>query len=148
MVMFVLIGATVFSLSFQALDGRLWVEQLFADLPGGATGFLIVVTALIFFLGLFLDFFEIAFVLLPLLAPVAQSLGIDLVWFGILVGVNLQASFMTPPFGASLFSCAASRPSRPRSIRTAARRCQASALTTSTSASCPSWACSCWYWGC
>ncbi len=103
MVMFVLIGATAFSLSFQALDGRPWVEQLFADLPGGATGFLVVVTALIFFLGLFLDFFEIAFVLLPLLAPVAQGLGIDLVWFGILVGVNLQASVMTPPFGASLF---------------------------------------------
>ncbi|HEX5737947.1 MAG TPA: TRAP transporter large permease subunit [Hydrogenophaga sp.] len=102
MVMFVLIGATFFSHSFQALDGKLWVEQLFADLPGGATGFLIVVTALIFVLGLFLDFFEIAFVLLPLLAPVAQRLGIDLVWFGILVGVNLQASFMTPPFGFSL----------------------------------------------
>jgi TRAP-type mannitol/chloroaromatic compound transport system permease large subunit len=103
MVMFVLIGATFFSHSFQALDGRLWVEQLFANLPGGPTGFLIVVTALIFVLGLFLDFFEIAFVLLPLLAPVAQNLGIDLVWFGILVGVNLQASFMTPPFGFSLF---------------------------------------------
>jgi len=103
MVMFVLIGATFFSNSFQALDGRLWVEQLFDRLPGGATGFLVVVTALIFLLGLFLDFFEIAFVLLPLLAPVAQKLGIDLVWFGILVGVNLQASFMTPPFGFSLF---------------------------------------------
>jgi tripartite ATP-independent transporter DctM subunit len=103
MVMFVLIGATFFSHSFQALDGRLWIEQLFAQLPGGATGFLVVVTALIFVLGLFLDFFEIAFVLLPLLAPVAQSFGIDLVWFGILVAVNLQASFMTPPFGFSLF---------------------------------------------
>ncbi|MCW5657622.1 MAG: TRAP transporter large permease subunit [Burkholderiaceae bacterium] len=103
MVMFVLIGATFFSHSFQALEGRLWVEQLFAQLPGGATGFLIVVTALIFVLGLFLDFFEIAFVLLPLLAPVAHNLGIDLVWFGLLVGVNLQASFMTPPFGSSLF---------------------------------------------
>jgi TRAP-type mannitol/chloroaromatic compound transport system permease large subunit len=103
MVMFVLIGATFFSHSFQALEGRLWIEQLFARLPGGATGFLIAVTALIFVLGLFLDFFEIAFVLLPLLAPVAQKLGIDLVWFGILVGVNLQASFMTPPFGFSLF---------------------------------------------
>ncbi len=103
MVMFVLIGATFFSHSFQALEGRLWIEQLFAQLPGGATGFLVVVTVLIFFLGLFLDFFEIAFILLPLLAPVAQKLGIDLVWFGILVGVNLQASFMTPPFGFSLF---------------------------------------------
>ncbi len=103
MVMFILIGASFFSHSFQALDGRLWVEQLFAELPGGATGFLIFVTALIFVLGLFLDFFEIAFVLLPLLAPVAYKLGIDLVWFGILIGVNLQASFMTPPFGFSLF---------------------------------------------
>jgi TRAP-type mannitol/chloroaromatic compound transport system permease large subunit len=103
MVMFVLIGATFFSHSFNALDGRPWVERLFADLPGGATGFLIFVTALVFVLGLFLDFFEIAFVLLPLLAPVAHKLGIDLVWFGILVGVNLQASFMTPPFGFSLF---------------------------------------------
>ncbi|MES2784681.1 MAG: TRAP transporter large permease subunit [Pseudomonadota bacterium] len=103
MVMFVLIGATFFSHSFQALEGRLWVEQLFAELPGGATGFLIFVTALIFVLGMFLDFFEIAFVLLPLLAPVAYKLGIDLVWFGILVGVNLQASFTTPPFGFSLF---------------------------------------------
>ncbi|MGE0100187.1 MAG: TRAP transporter large permease subunit [Hydrogenophaga sp.] len=102
MVMFVLIGATFFSHSFLALDGKLWVEQLFADLPGGATGFLVFVTLLIFVLGLFLDFFEIAFVLLPLLAPVAHKLGIDLVWFGILVGVNLQASFMTPPFGFSL----------------------------------------------
>ena len=102
MVMFILVGATFFSHTFQALDGRMWVEQLFAKLPGGATGFLIVVTVLIFVLGLFLDFFEIAFVLLPLLAPVAQQLGIDLVWFGILVGVNLQASFMTPPFGFSL----------------------------------------------
>ena len=103
MVMFVLIGATVFSLSFQALEGKIWVEQLFAQLPGGATGFLVVVTVLIFLLGLFLDFFEIAFVLLPLLAPVALNLGIDLVWFGVLVAMNLQASFMTPPFGFSLF---------------------------------------------
>jgi TRAP-type mannitol/chloroaromatic compound transport system permease large subunit len=102
MVMFVLIGATFFSHTFQALDGRTWVEQLFAELPGGATGFLIVVTVFIFILGLFLDFFEIAFVLLPLLAPTAQQLGIDLVWFGILVGVNLQVAFMTPPFGFSL----------------------------------------------
>jgi TRAP-type mannitol/chloroaromatic compound transport system permease large subunit len=103
MVMFVLIGATIFSHTFNALDGRIWVEQLFAEPPGGTTGFLVVVTILIFVLGLFLDFFEIAFVLLPLLAPVAQKLGVDLVWFGILVAVNLQASFMTPPFGFSLF---------------------------------------------
>ena len=103
LVMFVLIGSTVFSLVFQGADGSVWVERLFADLPGGATGFLVVVTLLVFVLGFFLDFFEIAFILLPLLAPIARKLGIDLVWFGVLVGVNLQTSFMTPPFGFSLF---------------------------------------------
>ncbi|MFZ2651322.1 MAG: TRAP transporter large permease subunit, partial [Burkholderiaceae bacterium] len=102
-VMFLLIGATVFSLAFQAVDGPDWVEHLFDKLPGGATGFMIFVTALVFVLGFFLDFFEIAFVLLPLLAPIAEKLGIDLIWFGVLVGINLQASFMTPPFGFSLF---------------------------------------------
>jgi TRAP-type mannitol/chloroaromatic compound transport system permease large subunit len=101
--MFVLIGSTIFSLVFQGADGSLWVERLFADLPGGATGFLLTVTLLIFVLGFFLDFFEIAFILLPLLAPIAQKLGIDLIWFGVLVGINLQTSFMTPPFGFSLF---------------------------------------------
>jgi len=103
LVMFVLIGSTVFSLVFQGADGNRWVEHLFVDLPGGATGFLLVVTLLIFVLGFFLDFFEIAFILLPLLSPIAQKLGIDLVWFGVLVGINLQTSFMTPPFGFSLF---------------------------------------------
>jgi TRAP-type mannitol/chloroaromatic compound transport system permease large subunit len=102
-VMFLLIGATVFSLAFQAVDGRVWVEHLFDKVPGGATGFLIFVTALVFVLGFFLDFFEIAFILLPLLAPIAQKLGIDLIWFGVLVGINLQTSFMTPPFGFALF---------------------------------------------
>jgi TRAP-type mannitol/chloroaromatic compound transport system permease large subunit len=99
-VMFVLIGATVFSLSFQAVDGPVWVEHLFDEIPGGAMGFL---TVLVFVLGFFLDFFEIAFILLPLLAPIATKLGIDLIWFGVLVGINLQTSFMTPPFGFSLF---------------------------------------------
>jgi tripartite ATP-independent transporter DctM subunit len=103
LVMFVLIGSTVFSLTFTGMDGNVWVERLFADLPGGATGFLIFVTALVFVLGFFLDFFEIAFILLPLLAPIAQKLDIDMIWFGVLVGVNLQTSFMTPPFGFSLF---------------------------------------------
>ena len=102
-VMFLLIGATVFSLAFQAVDGRVWVEHLFDKVPGGATGFLILVTALVFVLGFFLDFFEIAFILLPLLAPIAVKLGIDLIWFGVLVGINLQTSFMTPPFGFALF---------------------------------------------
>jgi TRAP-type mannitol/chloroaromatic compound transport system permease large subunit len=102
-VMFVLIGATVFSLSFQAVEGPVWVEHLFDEIPGGAMGFLIFVTVLVFVLGFFLDFFEIAFILLPLLAPIATKLGIDLIWFGVLVGINLQTSFMTPPFGFSLF---------------------------------------------
>lgn len=102
-VMFVLIGSTVFSLIFQGVDGRVWVGHLFDKLPGGPTGFLIFVTTLVFFLGMFLDFFEIAFILLPLLGPIADKLGIDLIWFGVLVGINLQTSFMTPPFGFALF---------------------------------------------
>lgn len=102
-VLFILLGATVFSLTFQAVDGNLWVEHLFDQLPGGSTGFLVAVTALVFFLGFFLDFFEIAFILLPLLAPIANKLEIDLIWFGVLIGINLQTSFLTPPFGFALF---------------------------------------------
>ncbi len=102
-VMFVLIGATVFSFTFQAVDGSIWVEDLLVQLPGGATGFLIFVTVVVFLLGFFLDFFEIAFILLPLLGPIAAKLGIDLIWFGVLVGINLQTSFLTPPFGFALF---------------------------------------------
>jgi len=102
-VIFILIGSTIFSHSFAAVNGNVWVEGLFAHLPGGATGFLVVVTALTFVLGMFLDFFEIAFILIPLLAPLAAKLGIDLVWFGVLVGINLQTSFLTPPFGYALF---------------------------------------------
>lgn len=101
--MFVLIGSTVFSLIFRGVDGRVWVGHLFDKLPGGPTGFLIFVTTLVFFLGMFLDFFEIAFILLPLLGPIADKVGIDLIWFGVLVGINLQTSFMTPPFGFVLF---------------------------------------------
>lgn len=111
--MFVLIGATVFSLAFQAVDGPRWVEHLFDRLPGGALGFLVFVTALVFVLGFFLDFFEISFILLPLLAPIATELGIDLVWFGVLVGINLQTSFITPPFGFSLFYLRSVAPSEP-----------------------------------
>lgn len=102
-VLFILLGATVFSLTFQAVDGNVWVEHLFDKLPGGSTGFLIAVTAMVFVLGFFLDFFEIAFILLPLLAPIANKLGIDLIWFGVLIGINLQTSFLTPPFGFALF---------------------------------------------
>jgi TRAP-type mannitol/chloroaromatic compound transport system permease large subunit len=102
-VMFVLVGSTVFSLTFQAVDGPIWVEHLFDRIPGGTLGFLVFVNALIFLLGCFLDFFEIAFILLPLLAPIAVKLDIDLVWFGIIIAMNLQTSFLTPPFGFALF---------------------------------------------
>ncbi len=102
-VMFILIGATIFSFTFAAVDGKEWVQHLFDQLPGGQVGFLIFVNAMIFFLGFFLDFFEIAFILIPLLAPVAQNMGIDLIWFGILIAINLQTSFLTPPFGFALF---------------------------------------------
>ncbi|WP_114649315.1 TRAP transporter large permease [Pseudothauera hydrothermalis] len=102
-VLFILIGATVFSFTFTAIDGKEWVEHLFDKLPGGQLGFLIFVNAVIFFLGFFLDFFEIAFILIPLLAPVADKLGIDLIWFGVMIALNLQTSFLTPPFGFALF---------------------------------------------
>ena len=102
-VVFILIGSTVFSLVFRGVDGDRWVEQLLTQLPGGALGFLVVVNLPVFVLAFFLDFFEIAFILIPLLAPVAMKLGIDLVWFGVLLGVNMQTSFMHPPFGFALF---------------------------------------------
>jgi tripartite ATP-independent transporter DctM subunit len=103
MVMFILIGATVFSLVFQGVDGSLWIEHMLSGLPGGQVGFLIFVNIFVFFLAFFLDFFEIAFIVIPLLAPVAAKLGIDLVWFGVLICVNMQTSFMHPPFGFALF---------------------------------------------
>lgn len=103
MVIYILIGATVFSLVFQGVDGGIWIEHLLSYLPGGATGFLIFVNVFIFFLAFFLDFFEIAFIVIPLLAPVAKNLGIDMVWFGVLICINLQTAFMHPPFGFALF---------------------------------------------
>ncbi|ARU05392.1 C4-dicarboxylate ABC transporter [Comamonas serinivorans] len=102
-VMFILIGATVFSMVFQAADGPLWVEHLLTDLPGGPVGFLIFVNVLIFFLAFFLDYFELSFIVIPLLGPVADKMGIDLIWFGVLLAVNMQTSFMHPPFGFALF---------------------------------------------
>jgi len=102
-VVFILIGSTMFSLVFQGVDGQRWVEHLLTGLPGGVTGFLIVVNVLIFFLAFFLDFFELSFIVVPLLAPVADKLGVDLIWFGVLLGVNMQTSFMHPPFGFALF---------------------------------------------
>jgi TRAP-type mannitol/chloroaromatic compound transport system permease large subunit len=112
-VMFILIGSTVFSFTFNAADGHIWVEHLFEDLPGGAMGFLIVVNVLVFILGMFIDFFEIAFIVIPMLAPVAAKILPELlpgapldavmVWFGVIVAMNLQTSFLTPPFGFALF---------------------------------------------
>ena len=102
-VLFILIGSTVFSLTFRAVNGDLWVEHLLTGLPGGQIGFLIVVNILVFVLAFFLDFFELAFIIVPLLAPVADKLGIDLIWFGVLLAVNMQTSFMHPPFGFALF---------------------------------------------
>jgi TRAP-type mannitol/chloroaromatic compound transport system permease large subunit len=103
MVVFILIGSRVFSLVFQGVDGAIWVEHLLTGLPGGQIGFLIVVNIFVFFLAFFLDFFEIAFIIVPMLAPVAEKMGIDLIWFGVLLCVNLQTSFMHPPFGFALF---------------------------------------------
>jgi len=102
-VVFILVGARVFSLSFYGVNGDQWVEHLLLALPGGAIGFLIVVNILIFLLAFFLDFFELAFIIIPLLAKPAEALGIDLIWFGVLLGVNMQTSFMHPPFGFALF---------------------------------------------
>jgi len=116
-VLFILIGSTVFSFTFTAVDGQIWVEHLFERLPGGELGFLIFVNAVIFVLGFFLDFFEIAFILIPLLAPVAESMGIDLIWFGIIIAINLQTSFLTPPFGFALFYLRSVAPSQAYSDR-------------------------------
>ena len=112
-VLFILIGSTVFSFTFNAADGHIWVEHLFKDMPGGAWGFLIVVNVLVFILGCFIDFFEIAFIVIPLLAPVAEKIlpGIVpgmtpdqvMIWFGVIIAMNLQTSFLTPPFGFALF---------------------------------------------
>ena len=102
-VIFILIGSSVFSLTFRGVDGDLWVEHLMTSLPGGQTGFLIAVNILVFILAFFLDYFELAFIIVPLLAPVADKLGIDLIWFGVLLAVNMQTSFLHPPFGFALF---------------------------------------------
>jgi TRAP-type mannitol/chloroaromatic compound transport system permease large subunit len=102
-VMFVLIGARMFSLTFYGVNGHIWVEELLTSVPGGQYGFLLVVNLIIFILGFFIDFFEIAFILVPLLIAPAETLGIDLIWLGVIIGVNLQTSFLTPPFGFALF---------------------------------------------
>jgi tripartite ATP-independent transporter DctM subunit len=103
MVVYILLGARVFSLVFQGLGGKVWIENLLIALPGGQIGFLLFTNIFIFVIAFFLDFFEIAFIIVPLLAPVAAKLGIDLVWFGVLICANIQTSFMHPPFGFALF---------------------------------------------
>ncbi len=103
MVVFLLIGSTAFSLVFRGLYGDVWIEELLTNLPGGKVGLLVIANLAIFVLGFFIDFFEIAFIILPLIVPAATRLGIDLVWFGVMIGMNLQTSFLTPPFGFSLF---------------------------------------------
>ena len=102
-VVFILIGARVFSLTFYGVSGHIWVEHLLVSLPGGQLGFLVFVNAFVFVLAFFLDFFELAFIVIPLLGPAAERLGIDLIWFGVILGVNMQTSFMHPPFGFALF---------------------------------------------
>ncbi|RJL11245.1 TRAP transporter large permease [Paracoccus siganidrum] len=102
-VMFILIGATVFSLTYYSINGHIWVKDLLTALPGGEYGFLLAVATIIFFLAFFLDFFELSFVIVPLLIPAANALGIDLVWFGIILAVVMQTSFLTPPVGFALF---------------------------------------------
>ncbi len=103
MVMFLLIGSTAFALVFRGLYGDVWIEELLTNLPGGSIGLLVVANLTIFILGFFIDFFEIAFIIIPLLAPAARHLGIDMVWFGVMIGMNLQTSFLTPPFGFAIF---------------------------------------------
>ena len=112
-VMFILVGATIFSMVFQAADGPVWVEHLLAKLPGGQLGFLIFVNVMIFVLAFFLDFFELSFIVVPVLAPIADKMGIDLVWFGVLLAVNMQTSFMHPPFGFALFYLRSVAPDKP-----------------------------------
>jgi len=121
-VVFILVGARVFSLTFYGVNGHVWVEHLLTSLPGGQLGFLIVVNILIFVLAFFLDFFELSFIVIPLIGPVAEKLGIDLIWFGVLLGVNMQTSFMHPPFGFALFYLRSVAPSKEYVDRLTARR--------------------------
>jgi TRAP-type mannitol/chloroaromatic compound transport system permease large subunit len=112
-VVFILVGARIFSLTFYGVNGHIWVEHLLTSLPGGQTGFLIFVNVLVFLLAFFLDFFELAFIVIPLLGPAADKLGIDLIWFGVVLGVNMQTSFMHPPFGFALFYLRSVAPTEP-----------------------------------
>lgn len=121
-VLFILIGARVFSLTFYGVNGHIWVEHLLTSLPGGEIGFLIAVNLLVFVLAFFLDYFELAFIIIPLLAPVANALGIDLIWFGVMLAINMQTSFMHPPFGFALFFLRSVAPKDPYTDRVTGRQ--------------------------
>ncbi|HZL39122.1 MAG TPA: TRAP transporter large permease subunit [Pseudolabrys sp.] len=121
-VVFILVGARVFSLTFYGVSGHIWVENLLTSLPGGQFGFLIFVNAFVFVLAFFLDFFELAFIVIPLLGPAAEHLGIDLIWFGVILGVNMQTSFMHPPFGFALFYLRSVAPREPYNDRVTGKR--------------------------
>ena len=136
-VIFILIGARVFSLTFYGVDGHKWVEELLVGLPGGEVGFLIVVNILVFVLAFFLDFFELAFIIVPLLGPAAERLGIDLIWFGVILGVNMQTSFMHPPFGFALFYLRSVAPKSPISTSSPAGAWSRSPPARSTGAPIP-----------
>jgi len=121
-VVFILVGARVFSLTFYGVDGHRWVEEMLVSMPGGQLGFLIFVNVFVFVLAFFLDFFEIAFIVIPLLGPAAERLGIDLIWFGVMLGVNMQTSFMHPPFGFALFYLRSVAPREPYTDRVSGKR--------------------------
>jgi tripartite ATP-independent transporter DctM subunit len=121
-VVFILVGARVFSLTFYGVDGHRWVEEMLVSMPGGQLGFLIFVNIFVFVLAFFLDFFEIAFIVIPLLGPAADKLGIDLIWFGVMLGVNMQTSFMHPPFGFALFYLRSVAPREPYIDRVSGKR--------------------------
>ena len=121
-VLFILIGARVFSLTFYGVSGHIWVENMLVSLPGGQVGFLVFVNFFVFVLAFFLDFFELAFIVIPLLGPAAEHLGIDLIWFGVILGVNMQTSFMHPPFGFALFYLRSVAPREPYNDRVTGQR--------------------------
>jgi TRAP-type mannitol/chloroaromatic compound transport system permease large subunit len=121
-VIFILLGARTFSLTFYGVDGHRWVEELLVSLPGGELGFLIFINVMVFFLAFFLDFFEIAFIVVPLIAPAAERIGIDLIWFGVMLSVNMQTAFMHPPFGFALFYLRSVAPKNPYLDRVTGKR--------------------------
>ncbi|MBN8945111.1 MAG: TRAP transporter large permease subunit [Rhizobiales bacterium] len=114
--MFLLMGASFFTLVFRGLDGQRWIQALFSHIPAGEIGFVIFVSLSVFLIAFVLDFFEIAFIVLPLIVPVAQHLGVDMIWLTILLAVNLQTSFMHPPFGIAIYNLRSITPSTVRTV--------------------------------